>query len=268
MFFLTIHWLTQVAIYAGGLYCTYHIYWELTTGASRRRLSRANGCQPLGKSLCKDPLLGLDFMYMNLKAIRAHNLLEFRQRDFAAAGCNTVKTNVLTHRTIGTIEPENLKSILSLNFKSWILPEVRHKALEPLLGDGIFISNGEVWQHSRDLLRPSFARSQVNDLTIFDSHISQFIQAIPRDGSTVDLQGLFLRLTLDIITEFAFGQSVNSLAPEGYTGSKKVFIEALTYCQNYLEGNGDLGLWAIIIPDRRYKREIKRVHGKTILSSA
>ena len=262
MFFITLPWLTQVVIYAGVTYCTYLFYWELTTGASRRRLSRANGCQPVAKNMSKDPVLGLDFLYTSIKASRAHKLLELRQHAYTAAGTNTVKATILNNQTIGTTEPENLKTILSLNFKSWIIPEVRHKAFKPLLSDGIFISNGEAWQHSRDLLRPSFARSQVNDLTTFESHITHLFQAIPQDGSTVDLQGLFLRLTLDMITEFALGQSVDSLAPGGYTGRNKDFIEAFGYCQNYLQGNGDLGLWAMLLPDRRYEREVKRVHGK------
>ena len=266
MYFLTLPWLTQGAIYAGGLYCAYLIYWELTIGASLRRLSRASGCKPVARSLNKDPFLGLDFLYTAIKASRAHRFLEQRQHVYMAAKTNTVKATFLTQRTIGTIEPENLKSILSLNFKSWIIPEMRHKILEPLLSDGIFVSNGEAWQHSRDLLRPSFVRSQVNDLTIFETHIAHLFQAIPRDGSTVDLQGLFLRLTLDIITDFALGQSVDSLAPKGYTGSNKDFIEAFSYCQNYLEGNGDLGLWAMLIPDRRYRKEVKHVHGKIILA--
>ena len=61
------------------------------------------------------------------------------------------------------------------------------------------------------MLRPSFAREQIADLATFERHIEQLYQLIPEDGSTVDLQDLFFRFTMDSATEFLFGQSVGSL---------------------------------------------------------
>ena len=41
-----------------------------------------------------------------------------------------------------TIEPENVKQVLSLGFKDWGIGKERKKVMEPFLGDGIFTSDG------------------------------------------------------------------------------------------------------------------------------
>ncbi|PVH72470.1 cytochrome P450 [Cadophora sp. DSE1049] len=87
----------------------------------------------------------------------------------------------------------------------------RNKALSPLLGQGIFASDGSIWEHSRALIRPNFVRNQVADVELYENHVAKLIQHIPRDGSPVDMQELFFRMTLDSATEFLFGESVNSL---------------------------------------------------------
>lgn len=69
----------------------------------------------------------------------------------------------------------------------------------PLLGESIFTTDGVAWQHSREMLRPCFSRSQlVDDLEMFERHVQHLIQAIPRDRSSADLQELFFRFTLDL----------------------------------------------------------------------
>ena len=76
------------------------------------------------------------------------------------------------------------------------------------------------------MLRPNFARSQVADLDAFETHIAHLIDAIPRDGSTVDLQDLFFSLTMDSATEFLFGKSTNTLTPGLEAHSASEFVKA------------------------------------------
>jgi hypothetical protein len=71
-----------------------------------------------------------------------------------------------------------------------------------------------LWEHSRALLRPQFAREQVSDLDLEERHVKDMMRVIPmgRDGWTdvFDIKTLFFRLTLDSATEFLFGESVDS----------------------------------------------------------
>lgn len=163
-------------------------------------------------------------------------------------------------KIIATIEPRNVQSILSLDFKSFELGDHRKSVMVPFLGEGIFTTDGPKWQHSREMLRPNFVRAQlVEDLEMFERHLQHLMLGVPRDGSTVDLQELFFGFTFDVATEFLFGESTNCLAPGIETESSAEFIKAFTYCQNTLEGAGDMGILGLFLPNRRFKQGCKTV---------
>ncbi|KAI9881253.1 MAG: hypothetical protein M1830_005539 [Pleopsidium flavum] len=237
----------------------YYVYHELTVGASRRKIIRENGCKLPVKYPHVDPILGIDLFRINVKAIRSHTFLREARARFGTYG-NTFQSVFMGSRAIVTIEPENIKTILSLKFKDFGLGERRITAFIPLLGHGIFTTDGGAWQHSREMLRPNFTRSQVGDLETFERHVSQLIQAIPRDGSTIDLAQLFFRLTLDSATEFLFGESTNSLAPGTNTASAARFADAFNYSQHAISNHFRLGFLSAVVPDRQFNKDANFVH--------
>ncbi|KAI9874886.1 MAG: hypothetical protein M1830_009176 [Pleopsidium flavum] len=248
-------------------YGVYLIYWQLTTGALRRCLITENGCQPAKEIPAKDPILGLDVFIDNYQQFKQHKALEWSQKKFLELNANTIVIKLLRQRVIFTAEPENIKAMLALNFKSWSIGKERIHDMKPFLGEGIFTTDGAVWQHSRDMLRPNLVRSQVGDLKMFENHVDNLIQAIPRDGSTVDLQDLFFRLSLDISTGFLFGESTDCLAPGISTVSSAEFAKAFTYCQNPMERTEKLGIFGFFLPDFQFKKYCKVVHSKLIFQS-
>ena len=209
--------LVQVFLGSCLIYALYYIHWELTVGASRRAMIKMHGCKPMKNSpdLNSFPnnIIGIREVRRSLQAVKEHRLLDDNRSKFLLNGNNT-HAKVLFTELMQTLEPENLKTIMALDFNKWSLGKRRKDAFVPLLGHGIFTTDGAAWHNSRDLLRPNFVRSQVGDLATFEIHVDQLIRAIPRDGSTVDLQKLFFMLTMDSATEFLFGESTNCLAPE------------------------------------------------------
>ena len=160
-----------------------------------------------------------------------------------------------------TIEPENIKAILSTNFKVWAMGDRRKAAFSPLLGKGIFSVDGAAWQHSRDLLRPNFVRSQVGDLDTFEVHVNHLLDMIPRDGSTIDLSDLFFRLTMDSATEFLFGESTNSLLPNTLGQSADRFATAFNDAQNVCGVRARYGRLGVLKSEvRNDKKDISYVH--------
>ena len=77
---------------------------------------------------------------------------------------------------------------------------------------GILSSDGKQWKHSRNMLRPNFNRSQIDDTDNLKSHVDRLLAQIPGDGTLVNLSELFFCLTLDTATEFLFGESTNTLS--------------------------------------------------------
>lgn len=109
------------------------------------------------------------------------------------------------------------------------------------------------------MLRPCFARSQIGDVDLFERHVQNLLRAIPRDRSTVNLQDLFFKLTLDVATEFLFGVSTYTLDPERSRAEDDEFVKAFTFVQDSIEGKSIL---AMFLPDRRFKKSCKYVHGE------
>ena len=244
-------------------YAVYYIYWELTVGASRRRMIREHGCKPIRSfpelETLSNSVVGWKIISENLAAYNQHRLLECSAQRFGRLG-NTVRTKVLFEHILMTIEPENLKTVLATKFKDWNLPDQRKSAFHPLLGHGIFTTDGAAWQHSRELLRPNFIRSQVGDLNTFESHVGHLIQAIPRDNSTIDLQELFFRLTIDSATEFLFGESTNCLAPGTAPESNAQFATAFNRSQAEIaQVSRGLG-FSGFLPRREFRKDVKYVH--------
>ena len=205
------------------MYVVYYIQWQLTVGASRRALIKQHGCKPIRDfdefNGFPDNIFGLTIIRTNRAALQEHRLLESVQRRFARSQ-NTIHFKTLAVDIINTIEPENLKAVMATQFKDFHLPDRRKSAFVPLLGYGIFTTDGHAWQQSRDLLRPNFVRSQVGDMDAFETHVAQLINRIPRDGATVDLQELFLQLTMDSATEFLFGESTGILLGKTDIGAR------------------------------------------------
>lgn len=101
-----------------------------------------------------------------------------------------------------TADPRNVQTILALKFKDFEFGKYRNEGFRPLLGYGIFSTDGSMWEHSRAMLRPNFARNQITDIEIYERHVSALIKNIPRDGSTFDLQELFFCMVF--LTDYVF----------------------------------------------------------------
>lgn len=213
----------------------------------RRQFAHTHGCENVARSLNKDPFLGLDTILGTIRTFRQHKMLESSCERFRVYG-NTYTVKELQRRAIVTMEPENIKTILFLEFTDYGISH-RLEAFKPLLGKGIFDSDGDHWASSRALVRPSFTRDQVADLTSLENLVQDLFILLPRDGKTiVDLQDLFFRYTIDSATEFLFGQSVGTLKK---TKSDFGFAQAFHYAQKAVITRGMLGPFNVFYRDRK-----------------
>ncbi|KAI5859798.1 cytochrome P450 monooxygenase [Durotheca rogersii] len=156
--------------------------------------------------------LGLDLLASTLKASDELRLMEFFLDNFRRFG-NTYRQVIGWNTSILTIEPANIEAMLLSNFKDWGLG-LRRTIFFPLLGDGIFLQEGDAWKQSRDILRPHFYHRHYENLDIYRPHVENLLDAIAGEATRVlNLEPLFFRLTLDVTTEFLFGESVWSQRP-------------------------------------------------------
>ncbi|KAF2176380.1 cytochrome P450 52A12 [Zopfia rhizophila CBS 207.26] len=186
---------------------------------------------------------------------------------------STFYQNLLGSGAIFTVDPKNIQTILATQFKDFGLGDTRNNNFFPLLGHGIFASDGKQWEHSRALLRPQFAREQVSDLDLEERHVQNMLQIlrINPDGWTdlKDIQTLFFRLTIDSATEFLFGESVDSQLADlpGYSSNKtpmevdeKEFAFAFDKSQAYLAKATRMGDGYWLAHNAEFRRFCQRCH--------
>jgi cytochrome P450 len=239
------------------VYAAFRVLAAFVQWRKRQAFMREKGCLPAPWVPSWDRIYGLDLFLKNIGHLKNHTLLEKTNRRFQETKFRTFQLVVLGRHLHQTIEPENLKTIQAIDFKKWSLGERRKTAFHPLLGEGIFTTDGAAWQHSREMLRPNFARTQIGNIDTYEKHVSHLIAAIPADGQTVDLSELFFRLTIDSATEFLFGESVETLVK----GTGAGFTDAFTHSQEYIANSARWGKWAKYFPaNKRFQQDAKLVH--------
>ncbi|KAK9478772.1 cytochrome P450 [Lipomyces japonicus] len=182
---------------------------KLDVFLAQRRFAKSHGTQD-APSLGGDAFGLQNFLRMKRAMDRNENLDLLSSYFSEWTHSSTFRSRLVGAEFFNTIDPENIKAILSTKFADFDLG-LRHDAFYPLLGDGIFTLDNEGWSHSRALLKPQFTRQQVSDVAALEKHVQNLIELLPADGTVVDLQALFYKFTLDASTEFLFGDSVESL---------------------------------------------------------
>ncbi|KAE8453474.1 hypothetical protein EG329_010335 [Mollisiaceae sp. DMI_Dod_QoI] len=222
------------------------------------RFKSKHGCKPETRIRQPERIVGYELYKIQLNASKNKKILAVGRQRFLKSSSLEDQTIDIFKKFYNTIEPENIKTILATNFKDFGLGR-RQESFGPLLGQGIFTTDGTQWEHSRALVRPNFTKAQVADLDTFESHIQKLISKIPRDGSTVDLQTLFFQLTLDSATEFLFGESVNSLTSlEG--SEQEIFGRSFDHAQSRLGNRSRLGKLVHLFRDKEFDQACKIVH--------
>lgn len=200
----------------------------------------------------KSLLLGLDVLRDIILAVRSRRYLKTIQLSYQQYG-DTFSKYILFSSIICTIEPDNIKTVLSTSFKDYGITSVRKDAFRPFLGQNILIADGTEWTHARAMLRPSFSKTNHGDLKMFEVHVNDLLIAIRRRGPAVDLKDLFLGLTTDVTTHSMYGESVYSLKSGALSGIMEAFHDAQYGCEN----RARWGRLAMFVPQSKFYRSVR-----------
>ena len=111
------------------------------------RFAKAHGCKPAKQFPQPERILGYKHFKEQVDLARTKRILPAGVTRFREFG-NTFSIVTMGKKLLITIEPENVKEILATNFKDFGIGQ-RVNALGALLGQGIFTSDGQLWEHSR-----------------------------------------------------------------------------------------------------------------------
>ena len=238
----------MLALPAAG-YLIFHVIYAVAVHLNRQRIINERQCKPPPGLPQLDPFFGLDLVFQVLSSFRAHKRNESFKEQFDKFG-PTFQSQVYGRTKLFTIDLKNLQSIFATDFASWGVQPLRLFFFGPFVGKGIMTTDGAFWEHSRTLMKPTFSRFQVANLSAYSIHVDRLINLIP-NGSEVDLQTLFARLALDSSTELLFGQSTACLAPTTTIDAKN-FLEAYNYGQAGVGKRMQLPQWNFLTRDERF----------------
>jgi cytochrome P450 len=174
-------------------------------------------------------------------------------------------------KVIHTTNPSNAHAILVTNFADWGPTPRRSETLYPLAPEALGTTDGPAWVHNRKMVMKHVGTFRVKDTRSNEAAIQLLfdaIGAIDVDGWTrnVDLMDLFLRMALDMTTEYllgtSFGSQVNGIRDRTGTSTshqqrKKYGLtweQAFEIAKNYMSWRAKLGSKAWLADSPRYRQ--------------
>jgi cytochrome P450 len=132
--------------------------------------------------------------------------------------------------------PAAIKSVLVENADLFPKSDVMIDALEPLIGDGVLISNGELWRRQRSMLEPAFAHIRVQAMfPHMAGSLVRFLERLDSVESDFALEAEISALALEIICRSILSHGLSN------TATQEVYSAFSTY-QKLLPQAGPLRL--------------------------
>ncbi len=109
-------------------------------------------------------------------------------------------------------DPELTRSILTNPLEIFPKNDLMVGALEPLVGESIFVSDGAAWRRQRQMVEPAFSHMGINRafgwMTQAVDEYERHLDAIARSGEPFSLDAAMSHLTADIICRTIFSKSL------------------------------------------------------------
>lgn len=110
----------------------------------------------------------------------------------------------------------NVEYVLKTNFDNFEKGPIFHDIQLPLLGEGIFNTDGDAWRIQRKIASHIFNVRNFRDfmMVVFEEHITTICDILNRASETetiIDIHDLFHRFTLDSFCEIGFGVKLGAL---------------------------------------------------------
>lgn len=110
--------------------------------------------------------------------------------------------------------PEMVHDVLVAKARCFAKSPVLRGALHPLVGDGLFTSEGELWRRQRKLMAPLFHAATIDGFAADMTAAAERAAASFRDGDVIDVARETTRITMAVAGSTLFGTDTSSDADE------------------------------------------------------
>ena len=181
-----------------------------------KRAQKSKGCLSPKSFKHYEPFLGLDLLYSMAMALKENRFLDWQKTFFAEQHAKTFEATLLGSRMLYTSESENMKAMSTSVEHDFGVEPIRNGngAVTPFTSHGTSTSDGEIWQYSRNLIKPYFDRDGYRNLHRLEIHVDKLLELIPTDNSTFDLQPLLQRWVTHLQSIHKFARMlIHSIVP-------------------------------------------------------
>lgn len=128
-------------------------------------------------------------------------------------------------------DPEWVKKILVTHAKAYPKHRMMHRMLEPLLGNSIFTTNGEVWERQRALVDQAFAQARLKLVfPLMSESVQDMLHRLDQvaDGRAYEVDSEMTYVAADIIFKTILSKSLDAQ-------SAKIIYEAFIEFQHHAQ---------------------------------
>jgi len=169
---------------------------------------------------------------------------------------DVVQTRMGPYRILLIYHPDAIEELFVTRSRDFVKsPGVR--LLRPLLGDGLFLSEGDTWLRQRRLVQPAFHRQRVagygDVMTTFaERHVADW-----KDGNVIEVHAEMMALTQAIVGKTLFDADVSDDAHEAGQAARVLAEDFGARLQSFRL----LPYWVPTPRNLRSRRAIRRLDG-------
>ncbi|KAL8951372.1 MAG: hypothetical protein Q9222_002649 [Ikaeria aurantiellina] len=161
------------------------------------------------------------------------------------------------------VSADNIRAIYGSQSDQYDVESFRLSGMRPFCGEGLLTTDGSVWERSRTMIKPTFHKNNLSDLSGFKRSFDQLLSRIPPDGSTIDSQPLLSLMFVDTSTLFLLGHPLGVLggnAPSSAPVDGQTFLKAWQMSLRSCSIRNSLGLLKFIVPRSESVKQWRIVH--------
>jgi cytochrome P450 len=110
-------------------------------------------------------------------------------------------------------QPDYIESVLVAQNNNFVKSK-DYRAMRRVLGNGLLLSDGEIWRRQRKLIQPAFHQERIAAYADIMTGYTQRMLASWSDGQTLDIHAAMTHLTLGIVAKTLFDADVSREAEE------------------------------------------------------
>jgi cytochrome P450 len=155
--------------------------------------------------------------------------------------------------------PDAVKHVLVANAKNYIKSKAMQKALRPLVGNGMFVSNGDIWHKQRRIAIPAFHHKRIKAFADFMTEgVEQMLAEWSKKptGSVIAVDEEMANITAGVVCRAMFSETLGDkgrIVFEGFSEYQKTLSQI-----DYAEMLGLPGIFSAW-PSFKARRAAKRI---------